>query len=47
MSEPFKNLVSKQVITKLGDDLKAVYPQFQTEDFIKSIMDETWEGLEL
>jgi len=47
MGEPFKNLVSQKVINKLANDIKTVYHPFQTNEFIQSIMDETWESLEL
>ncbi|MCL2521388.1 MAG: DNA alkylation repair protein [Erysipelotrichales bacterium] len=47
MGEPFKNLVSKKVVDKLAADIKVYYESFQTNEFIQSIIDETWESLEL
>ena len=45
--EPLKNMYSTQVITDLATDLQTVYPAFLTEAFIASVMDDTWESLEL
>lgn len=32
---------------KLALSMKSVYPSFQTDDFVGSIMDKTWDDLEL
>ena len=47
MPEPFKNLLSLDLLRKVALDIQSVYGQFQVDDFVKSIMDETWDGLEL
>ena len=45
--EPLKNMYTRQVITDLATDLQKAYPAFETQAFVASVMDETWESLEL
>lgn len=47
MSNLLKDMYNHKSIHKLAADIKAVYNDFQAEEFIKSVMDETWESLEL
>ena len=47
MPEPFKNLLSPELLRKVASDIQAVYSPFEADEFVKSIMDETWGGLEL
>ena len=43
----WKNRYNHESLSKVAHDIQAVYPQFQAEGFLSSIMDETWDGLEL
>ena len=47
MPEPLKNMFNKEYLQKLASDIKDAYPPFQADAFIASVMDETWESLEL
>jgi len=47
MAELLKDGLNKDYLNKLATDIQAVYCQFQTADFVSSVMDETWDGLEL
>ena len=47
MPEPFKNMFNLKVIRKLAADVHSVYDPFQTDEFVESTVDETWENLEL
>ena len=47
MPEPFKNLLSNDLLQKVASDIQSVYSPFQIDEFIKSTFDETWDGLEL
>ena len=47
MAEQLKNMLNKEHLQNLAQDIKAVYTPFQSKDFITSTMDETWENLEL
>lgn len=48
MPELLKNrYYHADTIRQLALRLKAVYPSFQTDDFVGDIMDETWDGLAL
>jgi len=47
MADLLKDMYSKDYINKLATDINAVYSQFQAEDFVSSIMDKTWDSLEL
>lgn len=46
MAEPFKNRFNKESLQKLSLEIKRVYDSFLAEEFINSIMDETWDLLE-
>ncbi len=45
--EPFKNIYNEKEIVKLANKIADVYPQFQKELFINSLINETWEQKEL
>ncbi|MCL1886066.1 MAG: DNA alkylation repair protein [Dehalococcoidia bacterium] len=47
MAEPLKNLLSRELLSRLASDIKSVYKPFQADAFIESTMDETWDDLEL
>ncbi|MCL2755707.1 MAG: DNA alkylation repair protein [Firmicutes bacterium] len=47
MGEAFKNLYTRELIEKIGDQIKVEYSDFKRVEFVDSILDETWEGLEL
>jgi len=47
MPEPIKNILNRDLITRLGEQIAAVHPAFATDAFVVSVMDESWEGLEL
>lgn len=47
MPELLKNRYNHESIRELALRIKAVYRSFQTDDFVSSIMDETWDQLEL
>ena len=47
MPEPIKNLLNHSLLSKLALDIQSAYNPFQTEEFVRSILDETWDGLEL
>ncbi|MCL2397318.1 MAG: DNA alkylation repair protein [Defluviitaleaceae bacterium] len=47
MPDLLKNMYSQEYLNKLALDIKAVHNPFKADDFVKSIMDETWDGLEL
>ncbi|MDR1992806.1 MAG: DNA alkylation repair protein [Nitrososphaerota archaeon] len=47
MVEAFKNLLNEKTIRELAEAIKSVYNSFQVEEFLKSTVDETWDGLEL
>lgn len=47
MPDLIKNNYNLSLLNKLSLDIQTVYSSFQTADFIKSIMDETWNNLEL
>jgi 3-methyladenine DNA glycosylase AlkC len=47
MAEPLKNMLNEKVLRELAGAIKSVYRPFQTEEFIKSTMDDTWGSLEL
>ena len=47
MAEAFKNLLNENSIRELAVAIQSVYDSFQVEDFMKSTVDETWNGLEL
>ena len=47
MAELLKNLLNYELLHKLALDIQSVYSPFRVDDFIKSIMDETWDNIEL
>jgi len=47
MPELLKNMFNYQSLRELAVDLQSVYNPFQIDEFLKSIMDETWDDLEL
>ena len=47
MPDLLKNMYNRETLHKLALDIQSVYEPFQADDFLKSTMDETWEGLEL
>ena len=47
MADLLKNLLNHELLHKLASDIQSVYNPFQTSEFLKSTMDETWDSLEL
>ena len=47
MPDLLKNMYNHEYLQNLSSDIHAVYGTFQIDEFVKSIMDETWENLEL
>lgn len=47
MAEQLKNLYSKEFIEKLANKLFLTYSNFEKENFINSIFDNSWQDLEL
>ena len=47
MAEPLKNVYTKQYIENLAIKIKENYEEFDTNNFINSIFDDSWESLEL
>lgn len=47
MAGAMKDMYNYQSLHRLALDIKAVYGEFRAEDFLQSIMDETWKDLEL
>ena len=47
MAELLKNVYSYDHLHKLAKEIQAVYEPFLIDDFVKSVMDETWMKLEL
>ena len=47
MPEPLKNMYNSESLGEFAGEIKSVYPSFLEEEFLKSVMDETWEELEL
>lgn len=45
--EPFKNIYNEKEIKRLADEIDAIYPSFKKEQFINSLMNDTWEAKEL
>lgn len=45
--EPFKNIYNQQEITKLGNEIEKIYPFFQKQEFINSLINDAWENKEL
>lgn len=47
MPELLKNKYNEESIRELASRIQAVYHPFQVDDFVRSVMDGTWESLEL
>ena len=47
MADLIKNVYNHETLRKVALDLQSVYGAFQVDEFLKSTLDETWEGLEL
>ena len=47
MPDLLKNMLNYDLIRKIALDMQSVHNTFQTVEFSKSIMDETWDDLEL
>lgn len=47
MPDAMKNMYNEESLCKLALDIKSVYSEFQAEEFLQSILNETWEELEL
>lgn len=46
MAEAIKNIYNYESLHKLAMDIKSAYSEFQADEFLQSVMDETWEKLE-
>ena len=47
MAEPFKNMFNRDSLSEFARSIQTVYSPFQADAFVASIMDETWDQLEL
>lgn len=47
MPELLKNMLSRELIEKLAQNIKAAYEPFQEQEFADAILDATWNDLEL
>lgn len=47
MADAIKNMYNKNYLQKLATDMQSAYAAFPMDDFIASVMDESWESLEL
>ena len=47
MPELLKNMLNHKSLREFALAIQSVYDSFQVDEFIKSTMDETWDGLEL
>lgn len=47
MAELLKNVYNKEFLEEFGNNIKAVYKEFEIKAFILEVMDDTWEGLAL
>jgi DNA alkylation repair enzyme len=45
--EPLKNMLNRELLRRGGLVIQSVYPSFKVDEFVNSIIDETWEALEL
>jgi len=45
--EPLKNMLNFETLRNSALIVKSVYDSFPVEEFVDSVIDETWEGLEL
>jgi len=44
--EPFKNIFNEKEIQKVASEIYTLYPKFQKEQFISTLLNETWEQKE-
>jgi hypothetical protein len=47
MSDLLKNMLNHDSLREFALTIQSSYNQFQVNEFLTSIMDETWDGLEL
>ena len=47
MPELLKNRINYAMLSKIAADIRAVYSPFQAEAFVDSVLDESWDSLEL
>ena len=47
MPDPLKNMYNHESISTLAADIQQAYPPFQADNFLLSVMDDTWDSLEL
>lgn len=47
MPEPLKNMFNQQFAADVAQCVKSIYPDFDTDGFMRHIFDEAWEGREL
>ena len=47
MAKLLKDIMNKEYIQKLANEIKTAYSEFDIDSFVISIMDETWDSLEL
>jgi len=47
MADVLKDRLNRELLHQVATDIKAVYEPFEVDEFIGSVMDETWAGLEL
>jgi 3-methyladenine DNA glycosylase AlkC len=47
MADLLKNMYNHETLRKFALDIQAVYEPFRVDEFLKSTLDETWDGLEL
>ncbi|MCF8260074.1 MAG: DNA alkylation repair protein [Melioribacteraceae bacterium] len=47
MPEPFKNLITRKVVTEFAEEINSVFPKFEIEKFLSSVFDLNWENEEL
>jgi len=47
MAELWKDKINRESLYEFASSIKSEYSSFQVDEFVKSIMDETWDSLEL
>ncbi|MCL2485929.1 MAG: hypothetical protein FWF32_07755, partial [Endomicrobia bacterium] len=47
MPDLLKNLLTRKLLSELALDIQSNYKSFKADEFLKSIMDKTWDDLEL
>ena len=47
MADLLKNMYNSESLSELAQNIRSVYSAFQAEEFLKSVMDGTWDSLEL